>query len=120
MHMLRFSVQKTFEETLRTALRTERVHGFRLCIDEKDNISVAKGGPFGAFIGYDNPICPPGTKKTLDVTATPDTAKKIDIKIDIAKKIKQIKDEFPPSYQPDDEEILNDALKLYLVALHPV
>lgn len=40
-------MQKTFEEIVKTALRTERIHGFRLCVDEKDNISVAKGGPFG-------------------------------------------------------------------------
>lgn len=113
-------IQKTFEETVNTAVRTERIHGFRLCIDEKDNMSVAKGGPFGAFVGYDNPICPSGTKKILDVIITPETAKTIGLDKDIAKKIKRIKDEFPPSYLPSDEEIITDALELYLSNLHPV
>ena len=109
-------MEKTFGEIVKTAIRTERIHGFRLCIDKKDNISVAKGGPFGAFVGYDNPICPSGTKKILDVVITPGIAKTNEI----AEKIKQIKDEFPPSYPPDDEEIINDALELYLASIHPV
>lgn len=110
------TIQKTFIEIVKTVLRTERAHGFRLCIDNKDNISVAKGGPFGAFVGYDNPICPSDTKKILDIIITPGIVKTAEI----ANKIKQIKDEFPPSYQPDDEEIINDALELYLAGLHPV
>lgn len=40
--------------------------------------------------------------------------KTIGLDEETVKKIKQIKDEFPPSYAPDDEEIIKDALELYL------
>ena len=47
-------------------------------------------------------------------------AKMIGLDKDITNKIRQIKGEFPPSYPPDDEEIIKDALELYLSSLHPV
>lgn len=58
-------VEKIFEDTIRKALRTERQQGFRLCIDEKDDISLAEVGIFVP------PRCPSGTKKTLDILITP-------------------------------------------------
>ncbi len=52
-------IQKKFEDTIKAALRTERIHGFRLCIDEKYNTSIAKVEPFTT------PVCPSGTKKKM-------------------------------------------------------
>ena len=34
---------KTFEDTIKNALSTERVQHFRLCVDKKDNIFIASG-----------------------------------------------------------------------------
>ena len=61
-----------FEDTIRNALNTERAQHFRLCVDEKDNISIASGSASysnlsGAFV----PACPSDTKKTLEVVITP-------------------------------------------------
>jgi hypothetical protein len=63
------TIQKKFEDTVQAALRTEKIHGFRLCIDEKYNTSIAKVEPLLP------PICPSGTKKILDVLMTPSTTK---------------------------------------------
>lgn len=39
-------IQKTFRDALNATLETGRIHEFRLCIDEKDNISIAQTGRF--------------------------------------------------------------------------
>ena len=59
---------KVFEEAVKNALMTEKMRHFRLCIDEKDNISIAKGGGFLQ-------VCPSNTKKILDIVITPGIVK---------------------------------------------
>ena len=61
-----------FEKAIKSATTTERVQHFRLCIDEKDNISIAKGSTMhsnlsGTFVS----TCPSNTKETLEVVITP-------------------------------------------------
>jgi hypothetical protein len=63
---------KIFEEKLHEAIMTENVQHFRLCIDQLDNISFADlsrqwSGLTEKFV----PICPSGTKKTIDIHITP-------------------------------------------------
>lgn len=57
-------IQKTFKETLDVTLETDRMHEFRLCIDEKDNISIAQTGRFF-------PGCHVNTKRIIDVVMIP-------------------------------------------------
>lgn len=57
-------IQKTFKETLNATLETDRMHEFRLCIDEKDNISIAQTGRFF-------PGCHVNTKRIIYVVMTP-------------------------------------------------
>lgn len=56
-------VQKTFDDTLSMALRTDITQEFRLCVDEKNNMSIAKGRLF--------PVCPSNTKRILDIVIRP-------------------------------------------------
>jgi hypothetical protein len=68
----RSKFNKTFEEKLHEAITTENVQHFLLCIDQIDNISLANlsrqwSGLTEKFV----PICPSGTKKTIDVVITP-------------------------------------------------
>jgi hypothetical protein len=63
---------KMFENAIMNSLRNEKMQHFRLCIDEKDNISIASGPNYysnlsGTFV----PKCPIGTEKTLEVVITP-------------------------------------------------
>jgi hypothetical protein len=57
-------IQKIFKDTLDTTLETGRINEFRLCIDEKDNISIAQTGRFF-------PGCHVNTKKIIDVVIMP-------------------------------------------------
>lgn len=61
-------IQKTFKETLNETLKTDKMHEFRLCIGEKDNISIA---PASRFF----PVCPADTKKIVDIIMRPDIVK---------------------------------------------
>jgi len=45
---------------LNKTLRTNKMQEFRLCIDEKDDISIA---PINRFF----PVCPSNTKRTVDI-----------------------------------------------------
>ncbi len=59
------NVYETFGDTLKKALRSESTINFRLCVDERDNISMAKFST-GIF-----PVCPQNTKKIVDVIISP-------------------------------------------------
>jgi acetolactate synthase regulatory subunit len=58
-------IHKMFDETLKQVLRTKRQIGFRLCADEKDELSPAELVPIGTIVTLPN--CPPGTKNVLDL-----------------------------------------------------
>lgn len=67
---------KIFEERLNDAITTENVQHFRLCIDQRGNISMANlirqwSGLTEKFV----PVCPSGTKDTIDVVITPTVEK---------------------------------------------
>lgn len=57
-------IQKTFKETLNETLKTDKMREFRVCIDEKDNMSIAQTGRFF-------PGCHVNTKKIIDVVMMP-------------------------------------------------
>lgn len=58
-------------------------------------------------------------EKVSGIVINEENKEKITIGLDkdTVQKIKQIKDEFPPSYAPGDEDIIKDALELYLKGL---
>ena len=61
-------VQTTFTDALHYAIIKEKTQGFRVCVDEKDNMSVAEltTRELGSI-----PKCPEDTKKIVDVLITP-------------------------------------------------
>ncbi len=64
------NVYETFGGALKKALMSENTISFRLCVDEKDNISTAKFST-GIF-----PVCPQNTKKIIDVVIKPEPLKR--------------------------------------------
>jgi hypothetical protein len=67
---------KIFEERLCDAVTTESIQHIRLCVDQKDNISLANlvrqwSGLTEKFVQ----VCPSDTKKTIDIVITPTVEK---------------------------------------------
>jgi hypothetical protein len=61
-----YEIKEAFENAIKAALRTEKIAGFRLCVDKQEKISTTD-----SVKGSGIPKCPTGTIKVLDVVITP-------------------------------------------------